>query len=95
MRKVMYDIIEPSSKRVSAQNVQINDLEKQLKKANLGTINTNNIRIEIQELQSFIFKGSDNKQNTLDEIYMKIADIEKDRKMEEANMMFELSKFDK
>ena len=32
----MYDIIEPNTKRVNAQNAQINDLEKQLKKANLG-----------------------------------------------------------
>lgn len=31
----------------------------------------------------------------MDEIYIKIAEIEKDRKMEEANMMFELQKFDK
>lgn len=51
--------------------------------------------VEIQELQAFLFKGKKNKQSTIDEIYIKIADIEKDRKMEEANMMFELHKFDK
>lgn len=86
MRKFMYDIIEPNTKRVNIQNAQLVDLDRELKKANL----------EIQELQAFLFKGkSKNKQSTLDEIYIKIADIEKDRKMEEANMMFELHKFDK
>ena len=38
MRKVMYDIIEPNTKRVNTQSAQINDLEKQLKRANLGKI---------------------------------------------------------
>lgn len=46
-------------------------------------------------MQAFLFKGSQSKQSTLDEIYIKIADIEKDRKMEEANTMFEIHKFDK
>lgn len=51
--------------------------------------------LEIDELKSFLFKGSKSKQSTLDEIYIKIAEIEKDRKMEEANIMFEIHKFDK
>lgn len=38
MRKVMYDIIEPNTKRVNSQSAQINDLEKQLKKSNLGKL---------------------------------------------------------
>lgn len=36
MRKVMYDIIEPNTKRVNSQSGQLNELEKQLKKANMG-----------------------------------------------------------
>ena len=34
----MYDIIEPNTKRVNSQSAQINDLEKQLKKSNLGKL---------------------------------------------------------
>jgi hypothetical protein len=51
--------------------------------------------LEIQELQAFLFKGSESKQSTLDEIHIKIANIEKERKMEEANIVFEIHKFDK
>jgi hypothetical protein len=36
MRKVMYDIIEPNTKRVNSQSGQVFELDKQLKKANLG-----------------------------------------------------------
>jgi len=36
MRKVMFDIIEPNTKRVNTQNAQLNELDKQLKRANLG-----------------------------------------------------------
>lgn len=41
-----------------------------------------------------MFKGKKNKQSTIDDIYIKIAEIEKDRKMEQANTMFEIHKFD-
>jgi uncharacterized protein YeeX (DUF496 family) len=87
----MFDLMEPNTRRVNTMNSELNDLEKQLKRANLGTYVF--YFIEIQELQAFLFKGKKSKQSTLDDIYIKIAEIEKDRKMEQANVMFEISKF--
>ena len=107
MRKVMFDIIQPNVNKTNAQNIQIVELEKQLNKANLEiqvcifhifyAINIYAlIHITYRSYKNFCLKANlNNKQSTLDEIYIKIADIEKDRKMEEANMMFELHKFDK